>query len=234
MLFKWVNRSIDILWSLNGGLVVAVAGWWLWLAWRGLAMQLTSELRPVVGFARQVAVAGAVVWLAVIGVRADGRAADPNYQGGSSSPLVRAFTWMDTFRNPINAWRKGIRPNVHPSPLDPESVGYVRAHTRKTERVAMICGAEWNYLTAAGRAPRLHWLQLFLVHSPVLLDRCADDLRHADRVFVDRGALANLRGVNPAAHDRVAPILAEHFELADCSPTRWDLYRRKPGPTAHK
>jgi hypothetical protein len=170
----------------------------------------------------------------VIGVRADGRAADANYQGGSSSPLVRAFTWMDTFRNPINAARKGIEPNVHPSPLDPQSVAYLRAHTRKTERVAVICGAEWNYLAAAGRPPRLHWLQLFLVHSPVLLDRCAADLRDADRVFVDRDALPNLQGVNPKAHDRVAAILAERFELADRSPTRWDLYRRKPGPTARK
>jgi hypothetical protein len=232
MLFKWVNRSIDILWSLNGGLVVVVAGWWLWLAWRGLAARLASDTRPVLGFARQVAVAGALVGFAVIGVRADGRAADANYQGGSSSPLVRAFTWMDTFRNPINAMRKGIVPNVHPSPLDPQSVAYIRAHTRKTERVAVLCGAEWNYLAAAGRAPRLHWLQLFLVHSPVLLDRCADDLRNADRVFVDRDALTSLKGVNPAAHDRVAPILAEQFELADRSPTRWDLYRRKPGPTA--
>ena len=33
-------------------------------------------------------------------------------------------------------------------------------------------------------------------------------------------------------HERVAAILAERFELADRSPTRWDLYRRKPGPTA--
>jgi hypothetical protein len=232
MLFKWVNRSIDILWGLNGGLVVAVAGWWMWLAWLALSARLASDTRPALGFARQVAVAGVLVWLAVVGVRADGRAADGNYQGGSSSPIVRAFTWMDTFRNPINAWRKGIEPNVHPSPLDPQSVGYLRAHTRKGERVALVCGAEWNYLAAAGRAPRLHWLQLFLVHSPALLERCAEDLRHADRVFVDRDALPNLKGVNPKAHDRVATILAEHFELADRSPTRWDLYRRKPGLTA--
>jgi hypothetical protein len=234
MLFKWVNRSIDILWGLNGGLVVAVAGWWMWLAWRELSARLASESRPLLGLARQAAVLGMLVLLAAMGVRADGRAADEDYQGGSSSPLVRAFTWMDTFRNPINAWRKGIEPKVHPSPMDPQSIAYLRAHTRKRERVALVCGAEWNYLAATGRAPRLHWLQLFLVHSPVLLDRCADDLRNADRVFVDRDALPSLKGVNPKAHDRVAAILAEHFELADRSPTRWDLYRRKPGPTAER
>jgi hypothetical protein len=231
MLFKWVNRSIDIVWSLNGGLVVAVAGWWLWLAWRALAARL-ADARPFLGFARQAGAAALIVALVVAGVRRDGRVAKSNYQGGSSSPIVRAFTWLDTFRNPINGVRKGIRRNVHPPVIDAAAVGYLHDHTRKTERVAVISGADWNYLAAAGRAPRLYWLQLFLVHSPVLLDRCAEDLRNSERVFVDRDALAALKGVNPAAHDAVAPILAEQFELADRSATRWDVYRRKPGATA--
>ena len=83
--------------------------------------------------------------------------------------------------------------------MDAESVAYLREHTRKTERVALICPTDWNYLAAAGRAPRLHWLQLFLVHSPTLLDRCSDDLRNSDRVFVARDALVTLGQVNPAA-----------------------------------
>ena len=96
----------------------------------------------------------------------------------------------------------------------------------------MISDADWNYLADAGRSPRLYWLQVFLVHSPVLLDRCAVDLRNSDRVFVDRKSLDTLRSLNSAAHDVVVPILAEGFELADDSSTRWLLYRRKPGPTA--
>ena len=66
----------------------------------------------------------------------------------------------------------------------------------------------------------------------MLLDRCAVDLRNSDRVFVDRKSLDTLRSLNSAAHDVVVPILAEGFELADDSSTRWLLYRRKPGPTA--
>jgi hypothetical protein len=186
----------------------------------------------VLGFTRQIAVAGIVVAALAFAIRADKRVAVADYQGGSSSPLVRAFTWIDTFRNPINGMLRGIEPNIHPTPLDKPSVDYLHAHTRKRERVAIICGAEWNYLAAAGRAPRLHWLQLFLVHSPLLLDRCIDDLKHADRVFVDRDALPSLKGVNPAAHIRVARILENEFELADRSTTKWDLYRKKPGQTA--
>ena len=47
-------------------------------------------------------------------------------------------------------------------------------------------------------------------------------------MFVDRDALISLRQINPAAHARVAPLLADEFEPAEESP-RWTLYRRKPG-----
>ena len=234
MLFKWVNRSIDILWGLNGGLIVAVAGWWAWLGWRALAKHLASEQRPLIGLARQVGAAAVLLGLAGFAVWGDVQTADPNYQGGSSSPLVRGFTWLDTFHNPINAIRRGMEPNVRPSPIDADATAYLHNNTLKRERVAVICGADWNYLVDAGRAPRLYWLQLFLVHSPVLLDRCADDLEHSERVFVDRHAMYDLLGVNPAAHARVTAILAAHFELADNTSKRWQLYRHRPGPGARR
>jgi hypothetical protein len=229
MLFKWVNRSIDILWWLNGGLVVAVAGWWMCVGWRALAGRLADPSRPLLGFIRRAAVAAVILALVAVEVRREARA---KARPGDRSPITLTASWLDTFRNPINAARKEIKREIHPAPVDGPSRRYLHDHTKKTERVAVICGAEWNYLAATGRAPRLYWLQLFLVHSPVLLDRCADDLRNAERVFVDRDALASLKGINRAAHDKLAPILADHFELADRSPTRWDLYRRKPGATA--
>jgi len=232
MLFKWVNRSIDILWSLNGGLVMVVAGWWLWLGWQALAARLASDSRPSVAFARQGAALASILVLTVLAMRLDARMASPIHHGGSSSPVVRVTERLLQFRNPINAARKGIGPSIHPSPTDAASTHYLRIHTRRTERVTVICGADWNFLVDAGRAPRLTWLQLFLIHSPVLLDRCADDLRNSDRVFVDRNALGALKSLNARAHDVVAPILAERFVLADDSQTRWLLYRRKPGASA--
>jgi hypothetical protein len=232
MLFKWVNRSIDILWSLNGSLVVVVAGWWMWLAWRALAARLASESRTWVGTTRQLGAVALIGLLFMLFARLDARLANPNHHGGSSSPIVRVVERLAQFRNPINAARKEIGPSIRPSPTDPASTQYLRMHTRRTERVAVISGADWNYLADAGRSPRLAWLQLFLIHSPVLLDRCADDLRNSNRVFVDRDGLAALKGLNARAYDVVAPILAERFELADDSATRWRLYRRKPGASA--
>jgi hypothetical protein len=143
-----------------------------------------------------------------------------------TSPLVRVADRFATFPNPINAARKDIAPNVRPSPVGEEAVAFLRAHTGEAERVAVISPTEWQYLAAAGRAPRLHWLQLFLVHSPVLLERCVADLRDSDRVFVEHGALAALKNANPTAHAPLAAVLAEHFIPAESSP-HWIVYRRK-------
>jgi hypothetical protein len=234
MLFKWVNRSIDVLWALNGGLVVAVAGWWAWLGWRALAQTLASETRPTLGFARQVAAAVSVIGLVGLGVWQDCAALDPSERGNSPSPFVRAIAWLDHFHNPINAARKGLEPNVRPSPIDEEATAYIHDNTRKTERVVVVSGADWNYLVDAGRAPRLCWAQLYLVHSPVLLERCANDLEHSDRVFVDEVGLYDLMWTNNATFRRVRAILDEHFEIADDATRRgmrWNLYRHKPGPS---
>lgn len=232
MLFKWVNRSIDILWELNGGLVMTVTAWWAWIGWSALATRLKGGTSRCIGVARRTAAATVLLGLVALAIGMDARAARSGHQCGSSSPLVRAGVWLDTFRNPINAARKGIEPHVSPSPIDTDSTRYLRDHTRRTERVTVISATDWNSLVDAGRAPRLFWLQFFLVHSPVLLDRCLADLRASERVFVDRDALGSLKSVNRVVHDAVAPILAEQFELVDQSCPRWMLYRRKPGASA--
>ena len=151
MLFKWVNRSFDVLWGMNGGLVIAVAGWWAWVAWRALADRLAIGCRPRAALVRQVVAALALVALVLQAVRVDGRSATSKYRGGSSSPLVRVQNWLNAFRNPINAARKGIEPYRWPSPIDAASTRYLHDHTRPTERVAVICGADWNYPVDAGR-----------------------------------------------------------------------------------
>jgi hypothetical protein len=221
MLFKWVNRSIDVLWALNGGLVLAAAGWWACVAWRSLAAKLEHPTRRALA-------ATALLVLLVLGVWADAHFAKPDPLLRSTSPLVRIADRLDTYPNLINALRRPIEPFEVPPPFDEQAVAYLRDHTAETERVAVVSQYDWEFLAAAGRAPRLCWLQLFLVHSPVLLDRCADDLRNSDRVFVERHALISLLQVNPATHARVASILAGCFEPADES-ARWTLYRRKPG-----
>jgi len=234
MLFKWVNRSIDVVWSLNGGLVVAVVGCWAWLGWRVVSQQLASETRPVLGYCRQAGVAVALLWLAVQGIREDRAAADPKYQGGSSSPLVRIVDRLDTTPNPINARRKGLVAKAPALPLDTNTITFLRAYTHKTERVAVIAPLDWEYLAAAGRAPKLHWVQLFLVHSPVLLDRCVDDIRTSERVFVHCDALISLSKVNPTAYERVSSVLEEGFGPPEWTPCQWVLYHRKPGQMAKR
>jgi hypothetical protein len=231
LLFKWVNRSIDILWDLNGGLIIAVVGWWMWIAWHELASLVASTANPRAARLRQFGLIAAVGLLTCLAITLDYRLANPNYQGGSSSPLVRTCLWFQNFRNPINAFYKNLEPDVRNSPIDPEVSEYLHRNTRRTERVAVICGADWNYLVDAGRAPRLYWLQLFLIHSPTLLDRCIKDLENSERVFVDRYAWNDLKGVNPEVYRQVKFVIDNRFELIDNASKRWDLYRRKTGET---
>jgi hypothetical protein len=218
MLTKWVNRSIDILWALNGPLVVAVAGWWAWEAWRaGTANR---------GFAARLVMGAAVAALAVAAVRYDAQHATQHPLLKTSSPLVRIANRLDTFPNPINAQRRSVPKADWPAPFTDEEVAYLRDRTAPTERVAVISRHDWNFLAAAGRAPRLSWQPFFLVHSPVLLERCAEDVRTADRVFIDHNALLSLAQLHPSAHERVAPVIAESFELVE-QVGRWSLYARK-------
>jgi hypothetical protein len=217
MLTKWVNRSIDILWSLNGGLVLAVAGWWTWVAWRATTANLSLLARSVAGVA--------LLGVGVLAVWLDARASRPHALLRHTSPLVRVADRFATFPNPINAARSGITTDVRPSPVDAEAVEFLRNHTSDRECVAVLSPREWQYLAEAGCAPRLHWLQLFLVHSPVLLERCAEDVRSADRVFIERGALDALVTANRPAYDAIAPTLARHFIPAESS-RHWVVYRR--------
>ena len=165
----------------------------MWLGWRALAAQLASESRPWFGVARQFAAASALLALACLAVRMDVEWASEKTQAGRSSPIVRAAERIAGYRSPINAARKGIRPAIHASPTDPASTQYLKDQTRNTERVAVICEGDWNYLADAGRSPRLSWLPLFLIHSPTLLERCANDLKNSDRIFFERNSCFDSR-----------------------------------------
>jgi len=220
MLTKWVNRSIDILWALNGELVLAVLGWCAWTAWRAATANR--------GLGARFAMGAAVVTLAVIGIRYDARSARPHLLLRTTSPLVRIWERLDTFPNPINAMRREIPKKAWPSPFSDEDVTYLRDRTTPTERVTIVSRHDWSFLAAAGRSPRLSWQPFFLVHSPVLLDRCVEDLRDSDRVFVDENAILSLSQLHPSAHVKVAEVLEESFVVIE-KEDRWTLYGRRTG-----
>ena len=115
MLFKWVNRSFDVLWGLNGGLVIAVAGWWAWVAWKSLADRLTVEGSPRRTFAgglwrrRQFS----PWWFKRSGLTVVRPVPSIGAEVHRRSCAIQ--NWTHEFRNPINAaaarcWT--IRPSV--------------------------------------------------------------------------------------------------------------------------
>ncbi len=234
MLFKWVNRSIDIVWSINAMPIVVVLFWWLRYGalvfgeylenqaptdwnWRGL------RLRTLTGAAAFLAILTAAVVTSCFH--------DPNgvASGYSSSPLVRMTKFTRTTPTVVNKlFRIIFRINVPPldAPvIDPDDVAFLRAHTEATERVALISVQDWLYLADASRPPRFALLPAYFVYSNNLVDKMEVDVRQTNVLFVERNSMSVLREVNPVLYDRVVPIIQGEFVLVSSS-NNLDLYQR--------
>lgn len=228
MLFKWVNRSIDVVWVLNAGPVLMVLCWWVWQGWAAAAGRwLRDPGRPVRGRLREAAVLAVVVAAGAWVIRLDAAAADPNHPGGSSSPLRRMRANLKSYPGLYAHWRRPIPAEPWGSPVAADKVAFVRDRTRPDEQVAMISGMDWMYLADADRAPRFHWVPVGMVHSPKLLTRCAEDLWASDRVFVEYGAPEWLREFNPPVYQALIPVLERDFEIVEYYGNSWRVYQRR-------
>jgi hypothetical protein len=228
ILFKWVNRSLDQVWMLNGGLVLAVLCWWVWVGWQALAQRwLRDPTRSALGRAREAFALACLVGVGFCLADLDRRLAIPNHRGGSSSPVVRIQQNARGFPSLFANWLKPIPSGPCPNRIAPDKMAFVRDRTGPRERVALISSEDWMYLVDAGRAPRFHWTPIGLIHSPQLLSRCFEDLRQADRVFVEDGALEWLRKINARSYDQFLPVLENDFEIVESSGGCWQVYQQR-------
>jgi hypothetical protein len=223
MLYKWVNRSYDVLWSLNGGLVVVTVCWWCWV----LLRQAWLGQRGRAGLLwRRFALAGSLTAALTAFVLVDAAVENPNHMGGSSSLLVRIGRYFSNYPNFCNYWQRGFDLAKVPALPETTNAGWLKAHTSPGERVTLLSRRDWMYLVEAGRVPRLHWVQLILVHTPVLLQRCLVDLHDSETVFVEKTAYDHMTRLNQQAYDRVVPLLQTEFVLEEENES-WEVYHRK-------
>ena len=240
MLTKWVNRSIDMLWMLNGGLVIVVLCWWGWVWWESVSARwLRCPNQPLVGRLRRVTAVAALGGLAVLLREVDHVRADPNHPGCSSSPLVRIEKNLKAYPSIYTHWRRPTLEQPPCSPVAADKVAFLRERTAPTERVAVISGMDWMYLADADRAPQFHWIPIGTIHSYKLLARCAEDLWRCDRVFVEYGAPEWLRDLNPRTYQALIPVLERDFEVVEYYGNSWRVYQRRtvgqiPGPSIRR
>jgi hypothetical protein len=184
-LMKWVNRSLDTLWWLNGWPVLLVLTLWGRLVAQRFAKR--SPARPL-----QEALAGPLLFAAVAALSL------LNFRQEASPGLSRApaerwflyfkqhpsilsdayFTARGMERDPNS--RRQVRP------IDRQNSDFVRRRTQPGDRVVILSKSDWLYLEDARRASGLHWLPLYLTHSDVLLSRNLQDLRSATHVFLEK------------------------------------------------
>ncbi len=237
MLFKWVNRSMDILWWLNGVPVQVVLFWWARQATLtlGTALENRAGARPAWLAGRRLRTAvGAASLVAVLGLAGMATAfhTPADQAGMSSSPLRRMAHFVRHNPTVANAIFFGGTPDPPPPtspPIDPADVAFLRNHTEAAQPVVVLSTREWVYLAEAGRAPGLPWVPVCLTHSHGLVERVEKRVRGAELLFVDRATQSSFRWWNAALCDCLQPILDREFTRV-ATGKDLDLYRRKtPG-----
>lgn len=235
LLLKWVNRSIDIIWSTNAAAVLVVLFWWARYAALALGERLAASGCSVGerGWCHSyercgaIAIGSAMAFGLLASLFHDRNGLGPGY---SSSPLVRIARFTKETPTPVN-WlcRRVFRmpaPPLDGPQVDPSDVAVIRAHTDAADPVAIVALHDWWYLADAQRAPRFPLLPVCCVYSDRHLATIEADLRSSRLVFVQRDELAYVRQVNPLLVDRIQPILDRDFVRIESSKTL-DLYQHR-------
>jgi hypothetical protein len=234
MVFKWINRAIDPIWSFNAVGIIVVLFWWVRYATGVLAQSLEARTGPQL-FGKPVLAVRTLTGSAVIfGLLSGGLIAScfhdrTGVRGFSTSPLVRLKVF--TSRTPTLAHlalRKLARlkpePAV-PSPVNARDIELIRANTANTEAVTLFADLDWVYLAEARRAPAFAWVPIYLTYTFPLLDRAEKTVRESETVFVERGSMEKLETAYPDMYQRLYPILRGEFTLVE-SGQALDMYRR--------
>lgn len=239
MLFKWINRASDPVWSINAPAVIAVLFWWTFTLVTALGDYLEAR-RGTHRFGTCWSMRTVAAGVVFVGLGAIGTIAsffhNPTYFGGySTSPLVRmkALTCQTpTLANKaLNKVGKFPPPANRALPVDPVDIDLIRGHAAANEAVTLLAAHDWIYLAQARRAPAFAWVPIYYTYTFSLLDQAENTLRNSNLVFVDRESLPRLQVSHRVLYDRLSPILNQGFTLA-ATGKALDMYRRKDQQTA--
>lgn len=218
-LMKWANRSIDVLWWLNGWPVIILLGIW----WIKATCYLSGTKRLALGSIAILLMIGALnlsfgqdIILGLSRAPASRWAHYFNLHPGVLSDLVHRA--LGQARDPAS--------RRHDRVVSTRATDIVRKKTQDGERVAILSRNDWHYHVDAPRPSALHWLPLHLTHSHVLLDRNASDIQHAQRLFLEDGYWQFLKERNASTYERVRQIVDQCFVAAEVAEP-WTIMRNR-------
>jgi hypothetical protein len=218
-LMKWVNRSVDVLWWLNGWPVLLVLGIW----WVKATSNLSRNSRLAWG-------AGTLVAIICVLHMSFGQNI---ILGLSRAPATRWLKYFDEhpgrLSDLVHAASGSVRdPNSrrHARVVSVEATEILKRSTQPGERVAVLSGTDWHYHVDAVRPSALHWLPLHLTHSNILLERNALDIQRSQRLFIEDGYWDVLRKWNTPTYERVQKLVSDCFVPQETA-APWTIMQNK-------
>lgn len=233
MLFKWVNRAMDLAWTMNAAAIVVVMFWWIRCAVLAIAhyLETRSGVSERWGLRWSTLAGAACVLVLLLFGWAAGQFQPPSGMTAySDSPLGRLHRFTAETPTLANSFLAQVSPvEVLPAvniPVEPADTAFLQEHTSPKEPVALLAPFDWIYLAEADRPAAFHWIPVYYTHTHANVERVERNLRDARMVFVQRGSLDVLKTLQPSLHERVTRALQEQFVFAD-SGKNLDRYVRR-------
>ncbi|MBE9116862.1 hypothetical protein IQ249_13225 [Lusitaniella coriacea LEGE 07157] len=225
MLTKWVNRSIDVLWWLNGQALLIAILWWLREIFFDLSSRFYSLLRSYevvlsLNWVRTICILVIAIPLVVIITY------DPikDFPGGSISPVIRAYKSFKVHPNLISYKDLPYNETQH-RPVIASNTDFIKNNIQEGEQITLISTSDWVYLTDAKLPPKLHYMPLYLTHSKVLLERNLQSLQSSSQIFVELDTIDSLEfQKNPKLYASTKQLIDRCFEK-EKSNQNWTIYR---------
>jgi hypothetical protein len=242
LLFKWVNRSLENLWWMNGMIVLVVLFWWMQTGALALGESLQVRLGPWLARAGRAdlpirtwtSIGVAIVLICLALVASYFHSPNGQVPGRSSSPLVRIGRFFSDTPTVVNRLALKLRQKplqalyeAAPFPVLADDVALIREHTKPAEPAAILAMYDWLYVAEAHRPPQFSWVPVYFAHSRFQFERLGQDIHRTDQVFVQKNSLTYLKAWSPQLYQEIVPYLLAEFVRVDSS-TNLDCYRRKP------
>jgi hypothetical protein len=229
---KYINMSVVALWQVNAIGLTVVMAWWLrallqhvparWLR-AGQSTTATQRLGRQLISPRAVATtAVALASLAFLCTIGDPR--NPSLYAVVSY-RVHPTLVNELLGGPTSYPCPPERAGCSPPRVPPQDVALIDRLTRPDERVALVMIHDWPILIEAKRASKFH----FLPSAVVFTERqMRESLRDIDLIILPREPADKLGISHPDMAPILVPMLKDHFEVVDESPTLL-AWRRRGG-----
>jgi hypothetical protein len=240
LMFKWLNRSYDAVWHQNAFPLIFIIAWWLrqlfirnfgGVSWKWQSAVKTRMLQISMSLnigLRDIAYLFLITIISIFLI----------FVQDSHNPKLNALRSFIHYPSYIQRFVKTLvnRPSPFISYPDQinniteEDVALITDRTQPEERVMVVSGLDWAYLTAAKRSPASRFVPITSSAWYSLIEESFEPL--PDFIFVEKDSAGKLAFMNEnlvayeILNKTVFPLLNTEYVFEDEGPTL-AVFRRK-------